>query len=105
MSGPVGRDQTVAEGAKAAAVCVLNALANVRAAVGTLDHVSRIVYVGGFVQAVDGFADSPAVLNGASDLLVSIFGEAGRHARAAVAVNGLPRGATVEIQMVVELKD
>ena len=64
----------------------------------------RIVFVSGFVNAVDGFADSPAVINGASDLFVQVFGEAGRHARAAVAVAGLPRNATTEIQVVVELK-
>jgi enamine deaminase RidA (YjgF/YER057c/UK114 family) len=69
-----------------------------------LDAVARIVMVNGFVNAVDGFADSPAVINGASDLFVKIFGDAGKHARAAVAVNGLPRGSTVEIQIVVELK-
>jgi enamine deaminase RidA (YjgF/YER057c/UK114 family) len=81
---------------------VLNTLANLRAAVGSLDKVSRIVFVSGYVNALDGFTESPAVLNGASDLLVSIFGEAGRHARAAVAVNGLPRGSTVEVQVVAE---
>ena len=61
--------------------------------------------VNGFVNAVDGFIDSPAVINGASDLFVKIFGDAGRHARAAVAVNGLPRGSTAEIQVVVELTE
>ncbi|MEO7598633.1 MAG: RidA family protein, partial [Opitutus sp.] len=58
----------------------------------------------GFVNAVDGFTDSPAVINGASDLLLKVFGEVGKHARAAVAVNGLPRGSTVEVQLVVEVK-
>ena len=86
-------------------VCVLNTLANIRAAVGSLDRVTRIVFVSGYVNAVDGFTESPAVLNGASDLLVKVFGEAGRHARAAVAVNGLPRGTTVEVQVVAEVRD
>jgi enamine deaminase RidA (YjgF/YER057c/UK114 family) len=104
-AGPVGRDQTVESGAKAAENCALTTLANVRAALGSLDRVARVVFVAGFVNAVDGFADSPAVINGASDLLVKVFGEAGRHARAAVAVNGLPRGATVEIQAVIEVRD
>jgi len=104
-SGAVGREQTVATAQAAAAVCALNLLANIQAAVGALDQVARIVCVNGFVNALDGFADSPAVLNGASDLFVSVFGEAGKHARAAVAVNGLPRNATVEVQMVVELKN
>jgi len=103
-TGQVGKAQTVATGAEAAQVCALNALANIKAAVGSLDSVARIVFVSGFVNAVDGFEDSPAVINGASDLFVNVFGEAGKHTRAAVAVNGLPKGSTVEIQVVVELK-
>ncbi len=102
--GQVGKEQTVQTGYKAAEICALNTLANIKAAVGSLDRVARIVFVSGFVNAVDGFADSPAVINGASDLLVKIFGEAGKHARAAVAVNGLPKGSTAEVQVVVELK-
>jgi len=103
-TGPVGREQTVASGAKAAEACALSTLANVRAALGSLDRVARVVFVAGYVNAVDGFAESPAVINGASDLFVKVFGEAGRHARAAVAVNGLPRGATAEIQAVFEVR-
>jgi enamine deaminase RidA (YjgF/YER057c/UK114 family) len=102
--GQVGKEQTVQTANKSAEVCALNALANIRAAAGSLDKVSRIVFVSGFVNAVDGFTESPAVINGASDLLVKIFGDAGKHARAAVAVNGLPRGSTTEVQLVVELK-
>ena len=102
--GQVGKEQTVQTGSQAAQVCALNTLANIKAAVGSLDQVARIVFVSGFVNAVDGFADSPAVINGASDLFVKVFGEAGKHARAAVAVNGLPKGSTTEIQVVVELK-
>jgi enamine deaminase RidA (YjgF/YER057c/UK114 family) len=102
--GPVGKDHTVQTGYQSAEVCALNTLANIKAAVGSLDRVARIVFVSGFVNAVDGFTDSPAVINGASDLFVKIFGEAGKHARAAVAVNGLPRGSTTEVQVVVELK-
>ena len=102
-AGQVGREQTVATGRESARVCALNTLANIRAATGTLDAVRRVVFVNGFVNAVSGFADSPAVINGASDLFVEVFGEAGRHARAAVAVAGLPRNATTEIQVVVEL--
>ncbi|HXQ79732.1 MAG TPA: RidA family protein [Opitutaceae bacterium] len=103
-AGQVGREQTVETGSRAAEACALNTLANVRAALGSLDRVARIVFVSGYVNAVDGFAESPAVINGASDLFVRVFGDAGRHARAAVAVNGLPRGATVEIQAVVEVR-
>jgi enamine deaminase RidA (YjgF/YER057c/UK114 family) len=102
--GQVGREQTVQTAYKSAEVCALNALANVKAAAGSLDNVARIVFVSGFVNAVDGFTESPAVINGASDLFVKIFGDAGKHARAAVAVNGLPRGSTTEVQVVVELK-
>ena len=104
-TGQVGKEQTVESGARAAEACALNTLANVKAALGSLDRVARVVFVTGYVNAVDGFADSPAVINGASDLLVKVFGDAGRHARAAVAVNGLPRGATAEIQAVFEIKD
>jgi enamine deaminase RidA (YjgF/YER057c/UK114 family) len=104
-AGQVGKEQTVQSGAKAAETCALTTLANVKAALGTLDRVVRIVFVSGFVNAVDGFADSPAVINGASDLFLKVFGDAGRHARAAVAVNGLPRGATAEIQAVIEVRD
>ena len=101
----MGREQTVETAKKAAEVCALNTLANIKAAVGSLDRVTRIVMVNGFVNAVDNFSDSPAVINGASDLFVKIFGDAGKHARAAVAVNGLPRGTTVEVQVVAEVKD
>jgi enamine deaminase RidA (YjgF/YER057c/UK114 family) len=104
-AGQVGKEQTVQSGYQAAEVCALNTLANIKAAVGSLDRVARIVFVSGFVNAIDGFADSPAVINGASDLFVKVFGDAGRHARAAVAVNGLPRGSTAEVQVVVELKN
>jgi enamine deaminase RidA (YjgF/YER057c/UK114 family) len=103
-TGQVGKEQTIENAKKAAEVCALNTLANIKAAVGSLDQVARIVFVSGFVNAIDGFADSPAVINGASDLFVKVFGDAGKHARAAVAVNGLPRGSTTEVQVVVELK-
>lgn len=104
-TGQVGKEQTVQTAQKAAEVCALNALANIKAALGSLDRVARVVMVTGFVNAVDGFADSPAVINGASDLLVKVFGEAGKHARAAVAVNGLPKGSTTEVQLVVEVRE
>ncbi|HTZ20410.1 MAG TPA: RidA family protein [Opitutaceae bacterium] len=103
-TGPVGGEQTVETAYRAAEVCALNTLASIKAAAGSLEQVARIVFVSGFVNAVAGFADSPAVINGASDLFVRVFGDAGKHARAAVAVAGLPRNSTVEIQVVVELK-
>jgi len=104
ITGQVGKEQTVESAKKSAEVCALNTLANIKAAVGSLDQVARVVMVNGFVNAIDGFTESPAVINGASDLFVKVFGDAGKHARAAVAVNGLPRGTTTEVQVVVELK-
>jgi enamine deaminase RidA (YjgF/YER057c/UK114 family) len=71
---------------------------------GSLDRVAEVISVNGYVNAAPGFADSPAVINGASDLLVDVFGEAGRHVRAAVGVSALPRNALVEIQMTVRVK-
>ncbi len=103
-TGQVGREQTVQSGYESAKVCALATLTNVKAALGSLDRVARIVYVGGYVNAVSGFADSPAVINGASDLFVALFGDAGKHARAAVAVAGLPKDSTTEIQVIVEIK-
>jgi len=103
-AGQVGKEQTVQSGYESAKVCALNTLANIKAALGSLDRVERLVFVGGYVNAVSGFADSPAVINGASDLFVVVFGEAGKHARAAVAVAGLPKDSTVEIQVVAEIK-
>lgn len=102
--GQVGKEQTVQTAYESARICTLNTLANIKAAIGSLDQVARIVFVGGYVNAISGFADSPAVINGASDLLVSVFGEAGKHARAAVAVAGLPKNSTVEIQVIAEVK-
>jgi enamine deaminase RidA (YjgF/YER057c/UK114 family) len=102
-TGQVGREHTVETAAAGAKICALNILANIRAATGSLDTVKRFVTLAGYVNAVSGFADSPLVINGASDFLVQIFGDAGRHARAAVAVAGLPKNSTVEIQAVVEL--
>jgi enamine deaminase RidA (YjgF/YER057c/UK114 family) len=100
-AGQVGREQTVESGRAAAQVCALNALAAIKAALGSLDRVGEFLFVSGFVNGVAGFAESPQVINGASDLFVGLYGEAGRHARAAVAVAGLPRNATVEIQATV----
>lgn len=103
-TGQVGREQTIQTGYESAKVCALATLTNIKAALGSLDRVARIVYVGGYVNAISGFPDSPAVINGASDLFVALFGEAGKHARAAVSVAGLPKNSTTEIQVVVEVK-
>ena len=103
-AGQVGKDLDIAAGYTAAQVCALNTIAALKAAAGSLDKLERIVLVNGFVNGVAGFADSPSVINGASDLLVKVFGERGKHARAAVAVAGLPKNAAVEIQCVAELR-
>ncbi len=102
--GKVGAEVDLAQAYAAAQQCTLNALANAQAALGSLDRVARVVMVQGFVNGVDGFSDSPKVLNGASELLLAVFGEAGKHARAAVSVNGLPLGVAVEVQIVLEVK-
>lgn len=102
--GKVGQDVDLTQAAEAAKLCTLNALANAKVALGSLDHIVRVVMVNGFVNGIDGFSDSPKVLNGASEFLLQVFGEAGKHARAAVSVNGLPRGAAVEVQIVLEVR-
>ena len=105
MTGTAGADRSVEDGYAAAKACALTQLAVLRREVGTLDKVAEVLTVNGYVNAAPGFADSPAIINGASDLLVSIFGDAGRHARAAVGVSALPRNALVELQMSVRVKD
>lgn len=102
--GKVGKEIDLTQAAEAARLCTLNALANAKANLGSLDRVTRVVMVNGFVNGVDGFSDSPKVLNGASEFLLQVFGEAGKHARAAVSVNGLPLGASVEVQIVLEIR-
>ena len=102
--GKVGREIDLTQAAEAAQLCTLNALANAKAALGSLDKVTRVVMVNGFVNGIDGFSDSPKVLNGASEFLLKVFGDAGKHARAAVSVNGLPLGASVEVQIILEVK-
>ena len=102
--GQVGKEHTIETAREAAKICALNVLTNLKLALGSLDRVEAFLYVGGYVNGVAGFADAPAVINGASDLFVELFGDAGRHARAAVAVAGLPKNATVEIQVTVAIK-
>ena len=102
--GKVGAELTLEAGYEAAKLCALNLLACVQAATGSLDAVKQIVSVNGYVNCADGFGDSPKVINGASDLLVALYGDAGRHVRAAIGVAGLPMNAAVEVQMLVELK-
>ena len=102
--GTVGLDFTVEEGQAAARLCAINILAQLKAAAGgDLDTVKRCVKLGVFVNAVPGFAQHPEVANGASDLMLDVFGEAGRHARAAVGAGSLPRHVAVEAEAVFEL--
>jgi enamine deaminase RidA (YjgF/YER057c/UK114 family) len=101
ITGTVGVDRSVAEGYAAARACTLTQLAVLKQTLGSLDKIQQIVSVNGYVNAVAGFPDPPAVINGASDLLVAVFGDAGRHARAAIGVSALPRNALVELQMIV----
>ena len=100
FSGKLGRDQTVEQGVEASRLALLNALAIAKQELGTLDRITRVVKVVGHVASADGFVQQPQVLNGASDLLVAIFGEVGRHARVAVGAAELPRGASVEIEVI-----
>jgi enamine deaminase RidA (YjgF/YER057c/UK114 family) len=100
FTGKLGRDLTVPEGIEAAKVAILNALAIAKQELGSLDRITRVVKVVGHVASADGFAEQPQVLNGASDLLVAIFGDAGRHARVAIGAAELPRGAAVEIEVI-----
>ena len=103
ITGTAGLDRSIEHGYAAARACALAQLAVLKRELGSLDRIAEILTVNGYVNAVEGFADSPAIINGASDLLVEIFGDAGRHVRAAVGVSALPRNALVEIQMTVRV--
>lgn len=103
-TGQVGDTQSVESGYEAARVCALNVLAAIKGALGSLERVEAFLYMGGYVNAVAGFAQSPQVINGASDFFVELFGAKGKHARAAVAVAGLPKNSTVELQTIVAFK-
>jgi enamine deaminase RidA (YjgF/YER057c/UK114 family) len=102
MTGKLGQPLSIEQGQEAAKAAVLNALAIIRGELGSLDRVKRIVKMVGHVASAPGFTDQPQVLNGASDILVAIFGEAGRHARVAVGAAELPRQAPVEIELIVQ---
>ncbi|TEB05753.1 Endoribonuclease L-PSP [Pelotomaculum schinkii] len=102
--GKMGCELTEDQGYTAAKICAVNCLSAVREMTGSLDHVERIVKVTGFVNSAAGFVNQPKVINGASELLGEIFGEAGRHARSAVGVSELPLGAAVEVEIVVKIK-
>jgi enamine deaminase RidA (YjgF/YER057c/UK114 family) len=105
ITGTAGLDRSIEDGYAAARACALTQLAVLKSELGSLDRVAEVLTVNGYVHAAPVFADSPAVINGASDLLVQVFGEAGRHVRAAVGVSALPRNALVEIQMTVRVRE
>jgi enamine deaminase RidA (YjgF/YER057c/UK114 family) len=101
--GQLGANVSVEDGQKAARACAVNVLAQVKAAVGDLDKVARVVRLGGFVNSVPGFLDAPKVMNGASDVMVAVFGEKGKHARTTVGVAALPRDAAIEVEALFEV--
>ncbi len=104
FAGMVGRDVSLEDARQSARLCAINLIAQLRAACGgELDRVVQCVKVGGFVACPEGFADQPKVINGASDVLVDVFGDKGRHARFAVGAPALPLGASVEVDAVFEI--
>ena len=101
--GKLGSEVSVEDGQKAARACAINLLAQIKAALGDLDKVVRVVRLGGFVNSTPDFLDGPKVLNGASDLMVLAFGDKGRHARTTVGVAALPADAAVEVEGIFEV--
>jgi enamine deaminase RidA (YjgF/YER057c/UK114 family) len=104
ITGKLGAGMSVEEGAAAARRCGLALIAQARAAVGDLDRVKRVVKLTGFVNSTVDFTEQPKVVNGCSDLMVEVFGEAGRHARSAVSAASLPLGVAVEIEAIFEVE-
>ncbi|MBI1650055.1 RidA family protein [Hyphomicrobium sulfonivorans] len=102
IRGCLGNNMAVAQGQEAARHCALNILAQARAALGRLDRIQQIVRLTGFVNSAPDFTDHPQVINGASDVMVEILGDAGRHTRAAVGVSSLPLGCAVEIDAIIQ---
>ena len=103
LTGKLGKEMTTEDGYKTARNVALNCLASIRAALGDLNRVKRVVKLLGMVNCTEDFKETPRVINGASDLLVEIFGEAGKHARSAVGMQSLPNGMPVEIEMILEV--
>jgi len=97
-TGQLGGGVSMDDGQKAARACAVNLLAQLKAALGDLDKVTRVIRLGGFINSTPGFTDGPKVMNGASDLMVEVFGEKGRHARSTVGVAALPANAAVEVE-------
>lgn len=103
IAGKLGTGLSIEEGQEAARICALNILAQVKATVGDLDHIVRVVRLNGFVNSAPDFLDHPKVINGASDLMGQVLGEKGKHSRCALGVAALPFGVAVEIDAVVEV--
>lgn len=101
--GLPGKNSGIEEGIKAAEICTINCLSVIKSVIGDLNKIKRIVKLTVFVNSADGFTDQPKVANGASDLLVKVFGENGKHIRSAVGVNELPIDSAVEMEMIVEV--
>lgn len=104
IKGRLGEDMTLEQGQQAARYCAINLIAQMQAALGDLERVTRVVKLGGFVNAAKDFVEIPKIVNGCSDLMVEAFGDKGRHARSAVACPVLPMGVAVEVDAVVEFK-
>jgi enamine deaminase RidA (YjgF/YER057c/UK114 family) len=104
FTGKLGKDLTVEQGYEAAKLTLLNALAIARQELGSLDQIKRVVRMSGHVASAEGFIQQPAVINGASDLLVQIFGEAGRHARLALGAAELPLNMCIELELILQVK-
>jgi enamine deaminase RidA (YjgF/YER057c/UK114 family) len=104
LKGRLGEDVSLEDGIRAARGCGLMILAQLKAALGSFERVERVVKLGGFVNCTGDFTDQPKVVNGASELMVAVFGDAGKHARAAVGVPSLPLGCAVEVDAVVAVK-
>ncbi len=105
LTGKVGAEVSLEEATAAARVCAIQIIAQLKEACGgDVGRVTRIVKLGGFVNCVEGFGDQPEVINGASDLMVEVFGDIGRHSRAAVGVNALPRNVPVEVDALAEIR-
>ncbi len=105
FTGKVGRELTEEQGYQAAQLCVVNCLACVKSLIGDLDRVEQVVKLLGFVACVDGFTRQPWVVNGASELLIRLYGDRGKHARSAIGTNQLPLDIPVEVEMVVRVRD
>ena len=103
--GKLGREVTEEQGYKAAQLCIVNCLACVKSVIGDLDKIEQVVKLLGFVASVEGFTRQPWVMNGASELLIKLFGDRGKHARSAIGTNQLPMGIPVEVEMIVKVRD